>query len=120
MAVYDFATAQETDIKDGYIGYPSQGIPRHQLAFSPDGASIYWVNAGSSVWQAPLDAPQATKLGELRSLFAAISPRGLVAFSEEIPLGGKLGTLVIEDVAANTRVEIGRAPLSFAWRPGAP
>jgi hypothetical protein len=55
MAVYDFAQDLAVVIKDGYIGYPSEGIPRHQLAFSPDGASIYWANAAgtpASVWQA--------------------------------------------------------------------
>jgi hypothetical protein len=116
MALYDFATAQETVIQGGYIGYPSQGVPHHQLAFSSDGGTIYWANAGSSVWKASLDSPEATKLGDVGSLFVAVSSSGLVASYEDDP-ADELGKVVIQDLATGTRAEVKPATLSFEWRP---
>ena len=118
MAVYNFATGLETVIDGGYIGYPSDFIPHEQLAFSPDGATIYWANAADSpalIWESRVDAPEARKLGEVGSLFVVVSPLGRVA-EVAPPQEAALGTIAIEDFAAGTRVEVGRGGAPFAWR----
>jgi hypothetical protein len=118
MAVYDFARGQVSAIDGGYIGYPSDFIPHRQLAFSPDSGSIYWANAAdapASVWTATLGDPVAERLGEVNSLFVAVSPLGRVAGlgpSQE----AALGTITIDDLAAGTRVEVSRGSGPFAWR----
>jgi dipeptidyl aminopeptidase/acylaminoacyl peptidase len=117
MAVYNFATGLETVIDGGHIGYPSDFIPHEQLAFSPDGATIYWANAAdasASIWEARVDAPEARKLGEAGSLFVVVSPLGRVA-EVAPPQEAALGTIAIEDFAAGTRVEVGRGSFPFAW-----
>lgn len=122
MAVYDFAQDLAVVIEGGYIGYPSEFIPHEQLAFSPDGARVYWANAAdaaTSLWTASLEDAEAEKLGEVDSLFVAVSPSGLVA-SVGPPQEAALGIVVIEDLAAGTRVEVGSGSLPFAWRVAAP
>ncbi len=82
MAVYDFAQDLFTVIEGASIGYPSEFVPHEQLAFSPDGGTIYWANAAeapATVWQASVAAPTAIQLGEMNSLFVAVSPSGRVA-----------------------------------------
>ena len=121
MAVYDFATTLTTVIEGGHIGYPSEFIPRWQLAFSPDSATVYWANAGDappSIWEARLDAPEATRLGEIDSPFpvAVVSPLGRVSGLTRIPNSVWISTVVIQDLSAATPVEIGRGLGPFAWR----
>ena len=109
-------------IEGGYVGYPSEFVPHEQLAFSPDGARVYWANAAdapTSLWTASLEDAEAEKLGEVDSLFVAVSPSGRVAALEP-PQEAVLGIVVIEDLAAGTRVEVGSGSLPFAWRVAAP
>ena len=117
MAVYDFAQDLAVTIDGGYIGYPSDFIPNQQLAFSTDGSAAYWANAAegpTSVWTARLDAPQAEKLGDVQSIFVAVSPSGKVA--GEFLDGGTVGTLVIADLVGGVRAGVGPSSGPFAWR----
>ncbi len=119
MAVYDFATTLTTLIEGGHIGYPSEFIPHGQLAFSPDGATIHWANAAdfpTSIWEARVDAPKATKLGEISSPFIGVSPFGRVAASMPIP-DAAVGTVVMEGLATDeAQIEVGFGHPPFAWR----
>jgi len=118
MAVYDFAQDLAVVLVGGYIGYPSDFVPHEQLAFSRDGASIYWVNAvgvPAPVWTATLDEAVAERLGEVGSLFVAVSPSGRIAAIEP-PQEAAVGTVAIHDLAAGTRAEAGRGSGPFAWR----
>jgi hypothetical protein len=121
MAVYDFATGEETEITGGYIGYGSETIPDTLLAFSRDGSTIYWANGNDipdvPFWPTSLlyDQPLAVELTRLPG-FGPVSPEGRVAYLDRT--SGDTGAWVVADLITGSRVEVamnfGKAEV--AWR----
>jgi len=78
IGVLDLASLQFTPIAGSVIGYPSEFIPQWQLAFSPDGSQVYWVDQSGwtphAIYRANMDGTGLTKLGEVPGWFGAFSP----------------------------------------------
>ena len=78
IGVLDLASLQFTPIAGSVIGFPSDFIPQWQLAFSPDGSQIYWVDQSGwtphAIYRANMDGTGLTKLGDVPGWFGAFSP----------------------------------------------
>ena len=116
LAIFDLETGVEQPIPGSGIGYPSEGIPFWQLAISADGTKFYWADASSSptlIYRANMDGSGLTRLGTVPSVIAYVSGASLVAY----PAAGKPATIIVEDLEAGIRAEVGEGFASMAWRP---
>lgn len=120
LAINDLESGREQLIPGSAIGYPSETIPRRNLAISPDGKKLYWLNAFSDavLYKANMDGAGLTRLGTIPDLLVTLSGDGLVAYRDfKKPLNSKDDILVIEDPEAATRFEISEDFAEMAWRP---
>jgi len=119
LLIYDLQTGEERPILGSVISYPSEFIPRGQLAISADGTKLYWADASSgpsAIYQANMDGSGLTRLGTVPELFVTLSSDGLVAYA--IPgRDGVPATIVVEHLEAGTRTEVVGEGFPMAWRP---
>ena len=123
ISILDLATGGVTPIGGAVIGYPSEGIPPDHIAFSPDGAYIYWIDVvatseedlSGTIYRARSDGPELTQLATIKAILFVFSPdRSMVLYSDSSALwvvgveGGDARSLV-EDTGA-------RWPPA-SWRP---
>jgi hypothetical protein len=116
LAVYDLTSGQETLVNGSMIGFPSEGIPRRQVAISPDGARFYWADASDEpalIYQANMDGSGLTKLGSVPSLFVWLSGDGKAAYVR----AGVPAPVGITDLVTGETVEVGEGFATLAWRP---
>ncbi|HSP56581.1 MAG TPA: hypothetical protein VLS25_13450 [Dehalococcoidia bacterium] len=118
ISIIDFATLHTGAVPGSSITFPRGGaIPAEQIAFSPDGKTLYWTNAGSGgdVYRAPVDGGAPVKLAAFPTANrAAFSPdRSRIAY-----VGGQgAGSLWVAGVDGKEAREIGPIAGGFAWRP---
>ena len=82
ISVLDLASLKATPIEGAVIGYPSEGIPSDHVAFSVDGAYVYWVDAvassdqslSSTIYRARSDGSRLTRLAALSATLVTFSP----------------------------------------------
>ena len=123
ISMLNLTTGGVTPIEGAVVGYPSEGIPPDHIAFSPDGAYIYWIDVvatseedlSGTIFRARSDGSELTQLATIKAVLFAFSPdRSMVLFTDESALwvagvdGGDARSLV-ENVG-------GRWPPA-AWRP---
>jgi len=123
ISILDLATGGVTPIEGAVIGYPSEGIPPDHIAFSPDGAHLYWIDVvatsdeavSGTIYRARSDGSELTQLAALKAILFVFSPdRSMVLYSDSSALwvvgveGGDARSLV-EDTGA-------RWPPA-SWRP---
>jgi dipeptidyl aminopeptidase/acylaminoacyl peptidase len=123
VSILDLATLNVTPIEGAVIGYPSEAIPPDHIAFSADGAHLYWVDVvaksdeevSGTIYRARSDGSELTQLATVGAVLFAFSPdRTRVLYTVESALwvagvdGGDARSLV-ENVG-------GRWPPA-AWRP---
>jgi len=123
ISILDLAPGGVTPIEGAVIGYPSEGIPPDHIAFSPDGAYLYWIdvvatseeNLSGTIYRARSDGSELTQLATIKAILFVFSPdRSMVLYSDSSALwvvgveGGDARSLV-EDTGA-------RWPPA-SWRP---
>ena len=78
LAILDLSSLGFTPIVGSVIGFPSDFIPQRQLAFSPDGSQIYWVDQGGwaprAIYKANIDGTGLAEVARLPGWFGAFSP----------------------------------------------
>lgn len=78
LGILNLSNLQFTPIGGSVIGYPSESIPQSQLAFSPDGSQIYWVDQGGwaprAIYKANIDGTGLAEVTQLPGWFGAFSP----------------------------------------------
>jgi len=124
ISILDLTTGGVTPIQGAVIGYPSERIPTDHIAFSPDGAYLYWVDVVTkadqeltgTIYRARPDGSELTQLGALNANLFIFSPdrtRVLYFDGSALSVGGVeggAGRLVVEEGA-----DLGW-PLA-TWRP---
>ena len=87
----DLATRKVTPVEGAVIGYPSEGIPPDHIAFSPDGAYLYWIDVvatsdqdvSGTIYRARSDGSELTQLATVKATLFAFSPdRTMVLYSD--------------------------------------
>lgn len=121
LSVYDLGTGEELPIRGSVIGGGSEGIFPTNVMFSRDGSEVFWVDAPdntASVYRANVVGAGPVQLATIPGLGAALSQSvDYLAYLRPDP-DGTSGTIVIEDLAKATRVEVGHADGGvMAWRP---
>jgi Tol biopolymer transport system component len=124
ISVLDLATGAVTPVEGAVIGYPSEGIPPDHIAFSPDGAYLYWVDVvttsgqeglSGAVHRAKSDGSELTELGLINAALFAFSPdRTRVLYFD----GSAVGVAGIDGGDVHTLAEgvsVGWPPA--VWRP---
>jgi Tol biopolymer transport system component len=91
ISILDLATGDVTAIGGAVIGYPSEAIPPDHIAFSPDGAYLYWVDVvgtsekdlSGTIYRARADGSELTQLGTISATLFVFSPdRSKVLYSD--------------------------------------
>jgi Tol biopolymer transport system component len=91
ISILDLATGGATPIEGAVIGYPSEAIPPDHIAFSPDGAYLYWIdvvaasgeNLSGTIYRARADGSELTQLGTISATLFVFSPdRSKVLYSD--------------------------------------
>ena len=122
ISILDLATGKVTAIEGAVIGYPSEGIPSDHIAFSPDGAYLYWVDVVSdqqglsgTIYRAKSDGSGLTQLGVVEGVLFGFSPdRTMVLFSD----GSTLWVAGVDGSDVRSLVEgVGGRWPPAAWRP---
>jgi hypothetical protein len=123
ISILGLATGGVTPIEGAVIGYPDKAIPPDHIAFSPDGAYLYWVDVvgtskedlSGTIYRARSDGSELTQLGTVKAILFVFSPdRSMMLYSDSSTVwvagidGGNPHSLV-EDTGA-------RWPPA-AWRP---
>jgi len=123
ISILNLTTGGVTPIEGAVIGYPSEAIPPDHIAFSPDGAYIYWIDVvatseedlSGTIFRARSDGSELTQLATIKAILFVFSPdRSMVLYSDSSALwvvgveGGDARSLV-EDTGA-------RWPPA-SWRP---
>jgi len=127
ISILHLATGDATAIEGAVIGYPSEMIPPDHIAFSVDGAYLYWVdvvaksdqnlsqNLSGTIYRARSDGSELTQLGVLSAMLFTFSPdRSMVLYFD----GGALSVAGVDGGDARSLVENvgGRWPPA-TWRP---
>jgi Tol biopolymer transport system component len=122
ISILDLATRQATPIEGAAIGYPSEGIPSDHIAFSADGAYLYWVDVvtgeeglSGTIYRAQSDGTGLTQLAVVKGMLFAFSPdRTMVLYSD----GSTLSVAGVDGGNVRSLAEMtgGRWPPA-AWRP---
>jgi len=124
ISILDLATRKVTAIEGAVIGYPSEGIPSDHIAFSPDGAYLYWVDVlatsgqeglSGAIHRAKSNGSELTELGVLNATLFSFSPdRTKVLYSE----GSALWVAGVDGNGARSLAEgVGVRWPPAAWRP---
>jgi len=122
ISILDLATSEVTPIEGAVIGYPSEAIPPDHIAFSPDGAYLYWVDVVSgpeapsgSIYRARSDGSELTQLAVLDAILYAFSPdRTMLLYFD----GSAVWVAGVDGTGARALVEevaVGWPPA--VWRP---
>jgi Tol biopolymer transport system component len=91
ISILDLATGGTTPIEGAVIGYPSEAIPPDHIAFSPDGAYLYWIDVvaasgedlSGTIYRARSDGSELTQLGTISATLFVFSPdRSKVLYSD--------------------------------------
>ena len=81
ISIIDLATHKVTPIEGAVVGYPSEAIPGDHIAWSPDGAFVYWIDVVASdqdisgtIYRARSDGSGSTQLAVLSGIVFNLSP----------------------------------------------
>lgn len=123
ISMLDLTTREVTAVEGAVIGYPSEGIPPGHIAFSPDGAYLYWIDVvatsdqdlSGTIYRARSDGSELTQLATVKAtLFAFSADRTMVLYSD----GSALWVAGVDGGGARSLVEgVGEHWPPAAWRP---
>lgn len=81
ISILNLASRQGTPIAGAVIGYPSEGIPSDHIAFSVDGAHLFWVDVvtgeetlSGTVYRVRSDGSGLTQLATVEGVLFTFSP----------------------------------------------
>jgi Tol biopolymer transport system component len=119
ISILDLAIGNVTPIAGAAIGYPSEGIPSEHIAFSADGAYLYWIDVvtrsgqdlSGTIYRARSDGSELTQLATIKATLFAFSPdRTMVLYSD----GGALWVAGVDGSGARSLAE----GAGVRWPPG--
>ena len=123
ISILNLATRKVVPVEGAVIGYPSEGIPPDHIAFSPDGAYLYWIDVvatsdqdlSGTIYRARSDGSELTQLATVKATLLAFSPdRTMVLYSD----GSALWVAGVDGGAARSLVDgVGSHWPPAAWRP---
>ena len=128
LGILDLTTSLFTPIPRPIIRYPSDGIMRWQIAFTPDGSQVYWQDVGGeepAIYRSQIDGSGLTKIGELPGGFSVefspdLTAIAYVVFDEQ----ARALSLQASNIDGSGAVEIDKTPdigtggiFSHSWRP---
>jgi Tol biopolymer transport system component len=120
LSLLDFSTLLQTPIQGAVLSYPSEGVPEAQVAFSPDGAWLYWASVASgsdaaTIYRARADGSELSELGTVPGIRVWFS--GDATKVAYLTRGEVVPTLWVSNLDGGGGVEIGSATDVVAWQP---
>ena len=120
ISILDLTTRNVTAIEGAVIGYPSEAIPYDHVAFSVDGAHVYWVDVvtksgqdrSGTIYRARPDGSELTQLATVKATLFSFSPdRTMVLYSD----GAALWVAGVDGSDARSLAEV----VAMGWPPAA-